>query len=310
MGTGVVRDVPGGGLAVTGIGLDGHVTVYDVARQLPAIADLRDLCRSLAMLDAILSPDWEDRSYSMNAHWADGEEMASMRNGSGNEYSIVFSTAGAYMRGFDHESPMSPYGNDGEPWPGVIDEVPELFKPFVEESAFTDEDGVPVVTACLWRGATDDRWHHGTIDFPDRAVDPDGATGLFELLVDRSPEAFQRFAEDYYEVPVDLEAVSQVYALRPLSPAPGAGEAPDGGVVQPQPAADRGQGLALGQQLLHRRVPLGGAGHQPPRTPEDVPGALRQDERRFLHGRLRRPAGGVAHSVTAAGVVNALRMHW
>jgi hypothetical protein len=214
----VVRDVPGGGLAVTGIGLDGHVTVYDVARQLPAIADLRDLCRSLAMLDAILSPDWEDRYYSMNANWADGEEMASMRNGSGNEYSIVFSTAGAYIRGFDHESPMSPYGNDAEPWPGVIDEVPELFKPFVEESAFTDEDGVPVVTACLWRGATDDRWHHGTIDFPDRAVDPDGATGLFELLVDRSPEAFQRFAEDYYEVPVDLEAVSQVYTLRPLSP--------------------------------------------------------------------------------------------
>jgi hypothetical protein len=35
------------GLAVTGIGLDEHVTVYDVARELPAIADLRDLCRSL-----------------------------------------------------------------------------------------------------------------------------------------------------------------------------------------------------------------------------------------------------------------------
>jgi hypothetical protein len=163
--------------------LDEHVAVYDVARQLPAIADLWDLCRSLAMLDAILSPDWEDRYYSMNAGWADGEEMASMRNGSGDEYSIVFSTAGVYVRGFDHESPMSPYGNDGEPWPGVIDEVPDLFKPFVEEPAFTDEDGVPVVTACLWRGATDDRWHHGTIDFPDRAVDPDGATGLFELLV-------------------------------------------------------------------------------------------------------------------------------
>lgn len=206
-----------GSLAVTGVGLDGHVTVYDVARQLPAIADLRDLCRSLAMLDAILSPDWEDRYYSMNADWADGEEMASMRNGSGNEYSIVFSTAGTYIRGFDHESPMSPYGNDGEPWPGVIDEVPELFKPFVEEAAFTDEDDVPVVTACMWRGATDDRWHHGTIDFPDRAVDPDGAMRLFALLVDRSPEAFQRFAEDYYDVPVDLEAVSQVYALRPLS---------------------------------------------------------------------------------------------
>ncbi|MBT2408834.1 hypothetical protein J7I97_33485 [Streptomyces sp. ISL-87] len=193
------------------------VTVYDVARQLPAIADLRDLCRSLAMLDAILSPDWESRYYSFNAGWAGGEEMASMRNGSGDEYSIVFSAAGAYVRGFDHESPMSPYGNDGEPWPGVVDEVPELFRSFVEEPAFTDEEGVPVVTACLWRGVSDGRWHHGTIDFPERAVDPDGATSLFSLLIDRSSAAFQRFAEDYYEVSIDLGAVSHLYALRPLN---------------------------------------------------------------------------------------------
>ncbi|MFF2042793.1 hypothetical protein ACFVVX_20415 [Kitasatospora sp. NPDC058170] len=197
--------------------LDEHVTVYDIARQLPSIADLQNLCRSLAMLDAILSPDWEGRYYSFNAGWADREEMASMRNGSGDEYSIVFSAAGACVRGFDHEAPMSPYGNDGEPWPGVIDDVPEVFSHFVTEPAFTDEDDVPVVTACLWRGATDDRWQHGVIDFPTGCSDPDGATGLFALLVDRSPEAFQRYAEDYYEVPVDLDAVRDVYALRPLS---------------------------------------------------------------------------------------------
>ncbi|MFD9522285.1 hypothetical protein [Streptomyces sp. NPDC059979] len=41
-------------------------------------------------------------------------------------------------------------------------------------------------------------------------------TGLLKLLVDHSPEAFQRFAEDYYEVTVDLGAVSYMYALRPL----------------------------------------------------------------------------------------------
>ncbi|MGW9211019.1 hypothetical protein ACWGR4_29045 [Embleya sp. NPDC055664] len=193
------------------------MTVHDVARLLPSIADLRNVCRSLAMLDAILSPHWEGRYHSFNAGWADGEEMASMRNGSGDEYSVVFSAAGVYVRGFDHEAPMSPYANDGEPWPGVIDEVPEVFGPFVEEPAFTDEDDVPVVTACLWRESTDDRWRHGAIDFPAGSSDPDGATRLFELLVDRSPEAFRRFAEDYYEVPVDLGAVRDVYALRPLS---------------------------------------------------------------------------------------------
>ncbi|MGW4633811.1 hypothetical protein [Nocardia sp. NPDC004415] len=201
---------------VSGVRLDELVTVYDVARRLPAIADVRDLCRSVAMLDAILSPDWERRYYSFNAAWADGEEVASMRNGSGDEYSIVFAAAGAYVRGFGHESPMSPYGNDYEPWPGVIDDVPDVFHGFVEEPAFTDEDGVPVVTACLWREATDEQWRHGTIDFPTGRVDPDGATGLFHLLVERSPESFQRFAEDYYEIPVDLKAVREVYALRPL----------------------------------------------------------------------------------------------
>jgi hypothetical protein len=54
------------------------------------------------------------------------------------------------------------------------------------------------------------------IDFPAGHADPDGTAGLFEFLVDRSPEAFLRFAEDYYEVAVNLEAVRHVYALRPL----------------------------------------------------------------------------------------------
>jgi hypothetical protein len=171
----------------------------------------------MAMLDAILSPDWEGRYYSFDAGWAGGGELAAMHTGSGDEYSIVFSAAGAYVRGFDHEAAMSPYGNDGEPWPGVIDDVPEVFQPFVEEPAFTDEYDVPVVTACLWREVTDDRWQHGAIDFPAGCSDPDGASRLFALLVDRSPEAFWRFAEDYREVRVDLEAVRDVYALRPLS---------------------------------------------------------------------------------------------
>ncbi|GGV05405.1 hypothetical protein GCM10010502_70370 [Kitasatospora aureofaciens] len=47
-----------------------------------------------------------------------------MRNGSGDEYSIVFAPAGVYLRGFDHESPMSPYAEDGV-WPGVVDSVHE-----------------------------------------------------------------------------------------------------------------------------------------------------------------------------------------
>jgi hypothetical protein len=216
VGCGSLSSIGSGSADVGGIRLDEPVTVHDVARRLPPIADLRNLCRSLAMLDAILSPDRESRYHFFDTAWGEGAEMAAMGNGSGDEYSIVFSAAGVYIRGFGHESPMSPYRQDHAPWPGVIDDVPDVFRSFAEEPAFTDEDGVPVVTACLWREATDDRWHHGTIDFPSDHADPDGTTSLFHLLVDRSPGAFQRFAEDYYEVAVNLAAVSDVYGSRPL----------------------------------------------------------------------------------------------
>lgn len=93
------------------------MTAHDVARLLPDVPVLRDLCRSMAVLEAILSPDWEGRYHCFDAAWGPLEEIASIRNGSGDEYSIIFSAEGAYIRGFDHEAAIGPYGNDG-PWPG------------------------------------------------------------------------------------------------------------------------------------------------------------------------------------------------
>jgi len=56
------------------------------------------------MLDAILCPEWEYRYHSFNARWAGGEAMASMRDGCGDGYFILFTAAGAIMKGFVHES--------------------------------------------------------------------------------------------------------------------------------------------------------------------------------------------------------------
>lgn len=191
------------------------MTVYDVALRLPAIPELRGLCRALAVLDVVLHPDSADPHHSYSAEWGPGEESASMRNGSGDEYDIVFTAAGAYVRGFDHESPMSPYaGDDSEPWPGVVDSVPEGFRDCVAEPAFGDEDGTQCVTACMWREHADDAWRHGDIEFPPGG---DGADWLFRLLTDGTPEAYQDWAQDYYEMPVDLDAVRHVYAGRPLT---------------------------------------------------------------------------------------------
>lgn len=174
----------------------------------------------MAMLDAILCPEWADRWHSYDARWSASEEqpleMASMRNGSGDAYSIVFSPAGAYARGFDHESPMSPYVDDAL-WPGVLDDVPPVFRPFVEEPSFADESGVPLVTACLWRETSDSAWRTGDIDFPEDGETADGADYVFQLLVAGTPDAYLEWAEDYYEVSLDPDAVRHVYGLRPLT---------------------------------------------------------------------------------------------
>ncbi|MEV1045543.1 hypothetical protein [Streptomyces sp. NPDC049916] len=207
------------------------MSVHDVARGLPDISALTGLCRSLAVLDAILCPEWDHRWHSFDARWSPTEEAASMRDGSGGEYTVVFSAAGAYARGFDHESPMSPHLADG-PWPGVLDDVPAVFRRYVEEPRFTDEDGLPEVTACLWRESTDDRWRAGSVEFPEDGEDSDGADWLFQLLVAGTPESYQEWAEDHFEVAVDLAAVRHVYALRPLTDEVVAALAPGRGLAE------------------------------------------------------------------------------
>ena len=44
---------------------------------LPDVTRLKQLLRSMAMLDAILMPEWEYRYYSFNAQWGEGETMGS-----------------------------------------------------------------------------------------------------------------------------------------------------------------------------------------------------------------------------------------
>ncbi|MFI8002229.1 hypothetical protein [Streptomyces sp. NPDC086010] len=197
-------------------------TVHETAALLPAPDELRLHLRALAVLDAALGDDPAFCCYTFDAAWGPGEEVALMDNGSGDDLSIHFTANGVLIRGFDHESRMSPYGTDDERvWPGVIDDVPPALRPILDEPAFREEGSdVPRVTACLWRETGDTAWRTGSgIGFPPGSEDPDGSGFLFRLLADRSPETVQAYFEDYYERPVPLEAVRQVLAGHPLTPA-------------------------------------------------------------------------------------------
>src|SRR5689334_23119829 len=111
--------------------------------KLPSIVGLRRLTKSIAMLDAIICPEWEYRYYSFNSKWGENEEMASMRNGSGDYWFILFDRFGSAMKGFAHEFPLA---KDSLFAARIQKIVPPVFKSFLQEPAFKMEEA----TFCLW----------------------------------------------------------------------------------------------------------------------------------------------------------------
>ncbi len=197
---------------------------------LPDVPTLVRVTQGLAALDAIVCADWESRYYSFNSRWdaASGAQMASMRNGSGDEYFIWFSPAGAVIKGFAHEAFMSPFGGQFTPapasaersglelYPGLLTGFPEALAAFLDEPAFALEQ----TTFLVWRLPTDTAWRVGEIRWPGPKAgpDPDGSADLLAPLAGR-PEDYVAWARDYFERDLAVEDVAHVLALGPLDEA-------------------------------------------------------------------------------------------
>ena len=196
------------------------MTAQEVAAALPDIDTLRQRCQAVAMLDAILAPDWRDRYYSFTTEWGGGAAATEIRDGAGNDCFIVYTPAGAFIKGLDHESPMAPgRSNPPELWPGLVDDVPDVFADLVTEPALADLEGTLNATFCIWRQHHDTDWQTGAVHYfglGDR-VDPDGAWELLGVLTDPTPESYRTFAAAHFGVNPDPVAVHHVFSLRPLT---------------------------------------------------------------------------------------------
>ncbi len=178
---------------------------------MPNRDDFIRITKSIAMLDAIMCPEWEDRYYAFDGKWGSGEQMASMRDGSGDEWKAHVTDAGIILFGLAHESAMFRHGN---PWPGILDDVPAVFDASIAEPAFDTAN----LSFCLWLLADSATWQRGDVAFPD--TDSSDADGSIELLaiLDGKPSTYRAWAEDYYEMDIDLAAVEAIYRGEPLTP--------------------------------------------------------------------------------------------
>jgi hypothetical protein len=180
---------------------------------LPEVVGLRRRAQSLAVLDAIMSPDWQYRYYSFNSKWDLGEMMASRKNGSGDELYILFNSFGAILKGFDHESYMSPWARDDQSlWPLIFDGVPAVFEQFLKEPSFD----IPNTTFCVWRQNNDSSWHVAAVKYPDADESSDGSEEQLALFAG-GPERYVQFAGEYFEKTIPIEPVERIYQHEAIS---------------------------------------------------------------------------------------------
>ncbi|SHJ07979.1 hypothetical protein SAMN02745146_2217 [Hymenobacter daecheongensis DSM 21074] len=166
---------------------------------LPDELALQRICKALAVLDAIISPEEEYRYHTYDAHWGEGEEVFELNDGEGDQMLVLFAPEGAVINGYA----------DGLDEVDKAELTPALPRPFHEFML-----GEPVssigTTFCLWTlGAGP--WQPG----PGASIE-DGSDELLYIL-DGHPRTYVAWAQEYFEAEtfhpagLPLTTVAQLY---------------------------------------------------------------------------------------------------
>lgn len=173
---------------------------------------LLSACRALSVIEAAWEDDPRVRWHVIEAGETDGDWVCRVSDGSGNEGLWWFGPEGTVLRGFDHESEMSPWAQ--EPmglWPGLEDGLPDELR----RAPALILAGVESVTFLIWRAASATGWSIGPVEIPEGLnADPDGSQYL--LLPTSSPAEMTAFLGEYYERDVPSGVVDQLLAGTPL----------------------------------------------------------------------------------------------
>jgi hypothetical protein len=174
------------------------------ALNLPDRKTLQTICKAIAVLDAILSQEWEYRYYSYNYKWADNEEFFEMRNGEGDQMLILFQKDGCVINGFSHESEQQNLEN-------LTKSLPSQFNEFIF--------GEPIksigATFCIWTTEMKS-WKVGELESYD-----DHSEQLLKIF-DGKPQTYIDWATEYFEGSykesgIPLDTVAKIFSGETLT---------------------------------------------------------------------------------------------
>ena len=173
---------------------------------LPSVDELGRITKSFAMLDLTICPELEGRYYSYDSRWLDTEGMASMRNGCGDDWFILFDESGAAgIKGFAHEYPAAREA-------GWVEQIMRALPP--ELSAFASEPAFhwDSTSFCYWQLPDDSAWK----ETPEQSLMETGASEFLEILVNPI-KGYRHFASDYFEWDIDPGVIEDICSHRPVT---------------------------------------------------------------------------------------------
>lgn len=123
-------------------------------------------------------------------------------NGSGDEVSIYIKDDKAFIKGFDHESDLSPYQFDDSSH--ILEKIylnsPKEFKNLL------DDENIYNTTFAMWNLSTGDEWNFNKLSNED-----DGGREFLLGYIFDSAEHYLEWAKDYHDVSFDLKIINDIY---------------------------------------------------------------------------------------------------
>lgn len=172
--------------------------ILDNINKLPSISEIKRVSQSLALLDAIIMPEWEFRYFSFDYHW-DGEEMmASMKNGSGNEYFLFFNKHGVIGKVFIGNMQLSENEKNE-----LFVKIPSTYEIFKQEEAFSLEN----ISFCFWRSNSDEDW----------VSEPIAKNLPYLNFLTGDSKIYKKWAEEYYEKEFNINVIQDIFSHKPLT---------------------------------------------------------------------------------------------
>jgi len=175
---------------------------------LPKPKALLEKCKSLALLDAIHCQEWHLRYFSHNAHWHKGEQMASMRDGEGNDYFVWFSPCGVAIKGCFIKDGLSGH-------PQILQNaralIPAQFAGFMQEAAFSIDEA----SFFIWLDEPRQRWIK--VGAAENGLQQnDGCNDLMRWLMGDAL-FYQNWAMEYYEKSIEMSFTQHIFQFKPIS---------------------------------------------------------------------------------------------